>query len=886
MIWPGAFFHRYTPKVRKPREESLDQELRFHLEEATRDNIAAGMNPDEARRAAALEFGGLDQIKEECRDVAPWAWLDALWQDVKFSLRSLGKSKGFTLTALATLAIGIGFNAAIYSYLDGILFRTGGYPEDDRGAWIYESGPAPQRLVSTENFLDLVEQNTVFQYLAAHRWGTVTLTGAGLPTQVYCERVGIHFYDIYKTPPALGRLFLPGDDVEGHHRVVVINHVFWQSQFAGDPNIVGRPVTLDGEVYTIIGVLPKGITDLTPAKMWRPLVFSDQERNRENRWLLVWGKLKPGITPEQARAEVATIAGRLVQDHPSENKGWALHMEMWGPSYVPPAVKQSLYLLMASVGMVLLIACTNLANLTLARGAVREREIAVRAALGASRWRLARQLLAESLLLAAGGSILGIGVAYGSLAWLNRLVPSYYIPINKYVEMDHRVLLFILGLAALTGLVFGLYPALKGSRPDLRHSLSQGGLNSSRGRLHQRLRSTLVVGEVALAIVLLFGSGLLIRSFAKLKQVDTGFNSADVITADLPINTRHFTSDADLNTYLGKITDRMMALPGVRDVALTSMLPTRGFGFGFQFKVGGRSETMPSAPPVCYFKTVSPSYFRLLSLRLLRGRLLGDHDLAGTAPVAVINETMAKRHFAESDPIGQTILLPRISFFSVDPSEPREVAWEIVGVVADELLVSLGAVDSSAGVYVSTAQCPVPMQSLLVRTAMDPAPVQRVIPTAMLDVNPDQPVQDLKLLEQIKSESVGKQRLDSTVLSVFGGVALLLSALGLYGVISYSVAQRTREIGIRGALGATPRAILWLAFRSGLLLTGVGLILGLVAAVGAGRILGSMLFQVDPFDALTLGAIVAIQVIVALLACFLPARRALKVSPLVALRCE
>ncbi len=882
MHWPGAFFQRTE---RRNREDSLDRELRFHLEEQVRENIAAGMSPEQARREAMLEFGGLDQIKEECRDVAPWAWLDALWQDVKFSCRSLGKSRGYTLTALATIAIGIGFSAAIYSYLDGILLRPGGYPDGDRGVWIYETGPTPERLVSTLNFLDLAEQNTVFEYTAGHRWGTVTLTGAGLPAQVYCERVGIHFYDIYKASPALGRLFRPGDDVKGGEHVVVINHAFWESQFASDPNIVGRPVTLDGEMYTIIGVLKKGITDLTPAKMWRPLVFSEEEKNRDYRWLLVWGKLKPGVTPEEARIQVETIGQRLAQDYPEAHKGWKLHMEMWGKDYVPANVKQSLYLLMASVGMVMLIACANLANLTLARSAVREREIAVRAALGAGRGRLVRQFLTESLLLSGGGGALGIGVAYASLAGLNRLVPSYYIPINKYVEMDHRVLCFILVLAAVTGLAFGLYPALKGSRPDLRHSLSQGGLNSSGSRRHQRFRGALVILEVALAIVLLFGSGLLIRSFAKLKQVDTGFDSTDVITAGLPIDRRRFTSESELNIYLHKITDRMAALPGVRDAALTSALPMQGWGIAFQFKVGDRTENGQTSYPVCYFKTVSPAYFRLLGLRLLRGRLLNEHDIAGAASVAVINETMARRHFANTDPIGQAIPLPRLK---LRPSggPPPAARWEIVGVVADELLEELGSDRSCPGVYVTSDQSPQPMQYLLVRTALDPTFIQRSIPTAMLDVNANQPVQDLKLLDQIKSESIGKQRLDSTLLGIFAGVALLLSALGLYGVISYSVAQRTREIGIRSALGATARDVLWLTFRSGLILTGTGLVIGLLGAIVTGQLLASMLFQVEPFDSLTLGAIVAVQVAVALLACFLPARRALKVSPLVALRCE
>ena len=525
MLWSGAFFPRLR---RKTREASLDRELRFHLEEQIRDNLAAGMSPEEARRTAALEFGGLDQIKEECRDVAPWAWLDVLWQDVKFAGRSLGKSRGFTLTALATLAIGIGFSAAIYSYLDGILFRPVGFEDRDRLVWIYEEGPG-QKLISTLNYRDLAEQNTVFENMAPHRWGWVTVTGAGLPVQANCESVGIQFTEIFKGTPLLGRAFQIGDDQRGRDHVVIISYYFWQSQFGGDPDIIGRSIMLDGEPYTIIGVTEKGPAELSPAKMLRPLIIPEQMQTRNVRWLLAWGRLKPGVTMEQARVQVETISQRLRQDHPGDNKDWKIQIEPAVADRTPASVKQSLYLLMGSVGLLMLIACANLANLTLARGAVREREIAVRAALGAGRGRLIRQFLTESLLLSAGGGVLGIGVGYASLAWLNRLVPKEYIPINRWVEMDHRVLVFVLVLAALTALAFGLYPALKGSRPDLRHSLNQGGLNSSSSRSHQRFRRALVVLEIALAIILLFGGGILLRSFAKLKRVDIGLNPTDVL---------------------------------------------------------------------------------------------------------------------------------------------------------------------------------------------------------------------------------------------------------------------------------------------------------------------------------------------------------------------
>jgi len=881
MLWSGAFFPRLR---RKTREAALDQELRFHLEEQIRDNLAAGMTPDEARRAAALEFGGLAQIKEECRDVAPHAWLDALWQDVKFSARSLGKARGYTLTALATLAIGIGFSAAIYSYLDGILLRPDGFEDRDRLVWIYETGPG-QKLISTLNYQDLAEQNTVFEYMAPHRWGWVTVTGAGLPVQANCESVGIHFTDIFQGKPLLGRNFQPGDDQKGRDHVVIITYYFWQSQFGGDPDIIGRSIMLDGEPYTIIGVGEKGPAELSPAKMLRPLIIPEQMKTRNARWLLAWGKLKPGVTMEQARVQVETISQRLNQDHPGDNKGWKIQFESAVADRTPANVKQSLYLLMGSVGLVMLIACANLANLTLARGAVREREIAVRAALGAGRGRLVRQFLTESLLLSAGGGVLGVGVAYASLAWLNQLVPKNYIPINKYVEMDGRVLLFVLGLAGLTALAFGLYPALKGSRPDLRHSLNQGGLASSGSRSHQRFRRALVILEIALAIVLLFGGGLLLRSFAKLKEVQTGLNTTHVITAGLPSGNLRFENEDQLRGYLRKIPERVSALPGVREAALTTCLPLRGINIGLPFRAVGSKQDKQPPDSFTYFKAVSPSYFRLLELRLLRGRFLDARDTKGAAPAAVINETMAKRLFGDHDPLGQSVVLPRVApLANAAPGE--EIAWEVVGVVADERIGGLRQDFPFPGLYATLDQAPMPLLFLLVRTTGDPALVQRALPQALTEVDAGQAVADLLSLDSIKATMIGKERLDSTVLGIFAGVSLLLSALGLYGVISYSVAQRTREIGIRGALGATSGSILWLTFRSGLLMTGVGLLLGIAGAIGAGRILATMLFQVDQFDLRTLAAIVAVQVVVALLACFLPARRALKVSPLVALRCE
>jgi putative ABC transport system permease protein len=657
------------------------------------------------------------------------------------------------------------------------------------------------------------------------------------------------------------------------------------AQFASDPAIIGKSLTLDDEPYTIIGVMPAGTFDRTSTKIWRPLAFAKDEMNRYARRFSAWAVLKPGVTLEQARAQMDALGTRLAHDFPDSNKDWGIQVDTFASILVGPDVKLSLYLLMAAVAMVLLIACANLANLTLARGAAREREVALRVALGAGRGRIVRQFMTESLLLSLGGGVLGIGTAYGGLAWLKRAVPGHFLPPSAYVDMDGRILGFIFLLALLTGIIFGLYPALKASRPDLTESLKQGGNGASVGRPGRSLRNGLVTAEVALAFVLLTGAGLLIHSFFKILQVDPGFDSTNVVTAHLGTSTRRYPTAPALEADLRNIVTRLEALPGVRDVSLTTALPMEGWGWGENFEVVGQKTTDPEHRPVCYFKMISPSYFHALGMRLLKGRLLQDADRADSAAVVVINETMAKRYFDGVDPIGGHLLMAKYGYNSYQTAP--EVSWEVVGVVADEKLQGLSAADDqSPGVYVSTEQSLQPYQSLLVRTSADPRLVMRALAGAVHEVDPDQTVDDVRTLEQIKAESVADDRIRTLLLGIFAAIALLLSAIGLYGVIAFTVTQRTREIGIRAALGATPRNVLWVVLRGGLSLTGLGLLIGFVASLGLSRVLSSMLFQVPLFDPVTIGVVVVVLVAMALLACCLPARRATKIDPIIALRTD
>ncbi|HEY4988754.1 MAG TPA: ABC transporter permease [Opitutaceae bacterium] len=805
-------------------------------------------------------------------------------QDIRFGLRTLMKSPGFAIVALATIAIGIGANAAIFSIVDGVLLKPSPFKEIDRMVQVLEKPPGGGRNgISTLNYLDWEKENTAFEYIAAQRWGTVSLTGVETPVQIACEQVRVHFFDVFQGKARIGRLFAEGEDEVGKDHVAVISNSFWVSQFGSDPAVLGRTMTLDGEPYTIVGVLPPGRFDLTATKIWRPMSFPPANMTRDFHWFGAWALLKRGVTIEQARVQMDALAIRIAHDYPKSNKGWGIGIDPFSSVLVGSDLRQSLYVLMGAVGMVLLIACSNLANLTLARGISREREVAIRAALGAGRWRLVRQFITESVLLSVCGGALGVALAYAGLDVMKKTMPDGTIPANLQVEMDGRVLLFVFGLSIVTGLIFGIVPALKATRPDLTNPIKQGGGGASAGHSSKRFRGTLVVSEVALAFMLLAGAGLLIRSFFRMQTVDTGFDSTNVVTAELPISDRRFHSATEFKLYLQQITDAVAATPGVRDVAVTSALPLEGWGYGMPFQIVGAKALDVANRPDCFFKMVGASYFRTLGIRLNKGRFLGDHDMKGAPPVAVINETMAKKYFANDNPVGKRILVEEIAFAQTKLGP--EIPWEVVGVVADEKIGGLGSNnDNNPGMYVTVDQSPQTYQALVVRGQTNATLLQRSIRDAIRRVNKDQVVDNMKTLEQIKVDSVAGDRFRSILMGIFASVALVLAAIGLYGVISYSVVQRTREIGIRAALGASPGNIRRLVLRGALTLTAVGLLVGLAGALGLSRFLSSMLFDTGTYDPATFVGVASVLALVALLACLIPARKAMKVNPIVALR--
>lgn len=803
--------------------------------------------------------------------------------DVRYAIRLLRTSPGFSTVAVATIALAIGANTAMFSFVHGILLSPLPYPDSDRIVRLLERLPSGGlNGISTLNYRDWVDQNTVFEYIAAEAGWSATLTGGDEPVLIRGARASAHYFDIFGVRAALGRTFLPGEDEPGEDHVVLLSHVLWENRFGSDSAILGREILLDGEAYTVIGVLPEGGPfDRAAAQIWKPLAFEPSSMTRDFRWLGASAKLKAGVTLEQARAEMNVIGRRIADAYPGSNEGWGVAVDRLDDVLIGPPLRTAVAVLFTATAFVLLIGCANLANLTLARNVPREREMAVRAGLGASRWRLVRQLMLENIMISVCGGIVGVGVGYATLTWIQSLIPAYTLPPAVDIAMDVPALLFALIVAVVTGLLFAFAPAVRATSPSLVSALKEGGHGTTAGSPSRRLRSALIVAEIALAFVLLTASGLLMRSFLKLLDIDPGFDATNVLTAGLPIRQDPHPDPVELNAYLDSIRAAVEAVPGVGETALTSALPLQGWGYGVPYSIAGREPLDRSYRPPAFFKMVSPSYFDALRIELLAGRVLSDNDTVGTPPVALINESLAEREFPGEDPIGHRIVVQEIVPGKTELGP--EIAWEIVGVIAGEKITGLGDA-ISAGMYVSNRQSPTYGMSLIVRTGMPPLSLQRAVRAAVAGVNREQALSDVRTLEQIVDRSILGNRVVGTLLAVFASIALLLAAVGIYGVISYTAARRTREMGIRAALGASAGDLRLLVFASGMRLTVIGLAIGLGGAFAATRIVSSMLYDVSARDPLTFAAVAAVLSMVAGLACFLPARRITQADPIEALR--
>jgi putative ABC transport system permease protein len=805
--------------------------------------------------------------------------------DLRYAIRRLRNSPGFSAVAIATIALAIGANTAMFSFVIGLLLSPLPYPESDRIVRVLERLPSGGlNGVSTLNYLDWTNQNGVFEHMAAEVGWRATLTGGDAPVLIRGARVSAHYFDIFGVKPALGRTFLPDEDQLGKDRVVLLSHVLWESRFGSDPALLGRDVLLNGEAYTVIGVLQKGGPfDRAAAQIWTPLAFQPSNMTRDFRWLGASAKLKPGVTLEKAQAEMDVIGQRLGYGYPNSNKGWGVAVDRLADVLIGPQLHTAVTVLFAATVFVLLIGCANLANLALARGMSRQSEMAVRAALGASRWRLVLQLLIENVVISLCGGLAGVGVGYAIMKWIRWLIPPYTLPPAVDITMDTSVLLFTLIVAVVTGLLFGVAPASQMTNPSLVSALNEGGHGTMAGSPRRRVRGVLVVAEIALAFVLLVASGLLMRSFFKLLAIDPGFDATNVLTAELPISQEQHPDPVELNAYLASISAAVEAVPGVRRTAITSALPLQGWGYGVPYAIADRDQLDAVNRRPAFFKIVSPSYFDALGIKLRAGRVLSNNDKAGGPPVALINETFAKREFPDETPIGRRLLVREIV-----PGKTEfgpEIAWEIVGVIAGEKITGLGD-EISAGMYVSNQQSPTYGINLIVRAGLPPQSLQRAVRSAVDRVNRNQALSDVRTLEQIVNQSMLANRVMSTLLTGFASMALLLAAVGIYGVISYTAAQRAHEMGIRSALGASAGNLRTLIIQEGMRLTLIGLLIGLTFTFPATDVLSSMLYGVGTNDALTIAAVAGVLSGVAGLACFLPAWRVTKADPMEALRCQ
>ena len=806
--------------------------------------------------------------------------LGDLKQDIRYGVRMLWKNKAFTAIAVVALALGIGANSAIFSVVNTVLLRPLPYRDPDRLVTVWEDNSKvgyPHDTPAPANYVDWRDQNQVFEGMAATADTSLNLTGAGEPERFDGKRVSANFFSLLGVDPQLGRGFLPEEDVAGANHVVVLSHGLWQRRFGSDPGIVGKSITLNGEAYTVIGVMPAGFQFLSEdVSMWVPIAFTPQQAaQRQSHYLKIVARLKPGVTLERAQSEMSTIAARLQQQYPDSNADLgatvtSLHEEVVGN------IRPALLVLLGAVGFVLLVACANVANLLLARAAVRQKEIALRTALGASRLRLVRQFLTESILLAALGGVVGLLLSVWGVSLLRSFIPQNISQV-KAITVDAWVLGFTLLVTLLTGVVFGLAPAVQASRFDLNETLKEGGRDNASTRGGNRLRAVLVVAEVAVSLVLLVGAGLLLNSFMRLRSVDPGFRADKLLTMSVVLPQQKYPDYARRRAFYTDMLRRVEALPGVRSAGVTNWIPLIRQGDSIGVAVEGQ-PTPPGKPHVIVTRVVSPHYFGAMGIRLLEGRVFEEgKDRADSPCVVVVGESVARRFWPDG------ALGKRVS-----PGEPqRPEDWcQVVGVVNDVKQMDLAA-EPKQQIYFSYEQADFfAPRYLVVSTEGDPLALASTVRKTVWDVDRDQPVSNVNTMEGVLAESIARQRFTALLLGLFAGLALVLAAVGIYGVMSYSMAQRTREIGIRMALGAQKRHVLKLAVGQGLKLVFVGIVIGLVGAFALTRLMASLLYGVSATDPATLVIISLVLVAVALFASYIPARRAAKVDPLIALRYE
>jgi predicted permease len=879
------------------RELEIVEELSQHLEDEYERALSCGTSEEEARQQVLEQLNAPDLLERELKHVERRGSQNPielgterkvnvftdLRQDLRYGLRTLAKNPAFTSIAIIALALGIGANSAIFSVVDAVLLRPLPFKKPEQLVMLWENAAHlgfPKNTPSPANFLDWQKQATAFTGMAAMIERSFNLTGVGEPERLDGRRVSANLFDLLGVRAILGRTFVPDDDRPGTH-VVLLSYSLWQRRFGSDPSVIGRALTLNGESYTVIGIMP-GFVQLPGFanrndQLWVPVAFPPEEAaQRGNHFLEVIARMKPGITLKQAQAEMDTIAARLAQQYPTHNTRIGavvvpLHEQVVGD------IKPALLILLGAVGFVLLIACANVANLLLARAAVRQKEIALRLALGASRSRLTRQFLTESVLLAVFGAGLGLLLALGGIRILKRFVPATISQVQT-INIDARVLIFTAFVAVVTGIAFGLAPALQASHLNLNDTLKEGGRDAGGGSKGNRLRGLLVIGEVAVSFVLLIGAGLLINSFFHLRNLEPGFRADHLLTMKVDLSEVKYPDRERRAVFFDEVIRRVRTLPGVQTAAVAGNLPLTYNGDSMNISVEGLPDPPPDQRPDVIFRAIGPGYFGTMGIPIIRGRDFTDQDKADSKDVVVISEKTAQHFWPGQDPIGRRLK---------PGSSTSNTPWrEVIGIVKDVRQNDFIAAPKMQMYFTYRQLKDLAPNALVIRTSIAPLSLAASARDAIWSVDKDQTVADIDTMDHIVAQAVARQRFSMLLLGLFAALALLLASVGIYGVMSYSVAQRTHEIGIRIALGARRADVLQMTIKQGLKLVGAGMILGLAAAFILTRVLESLLFGISATDPVTFFGISLVLLAVAILASYLPALRATRVDPIIALRAQ
>jgi putative ABC transport system permease protein len=862
----------------------LEQEIKEHLQEEIEDNMARGMTPQEARRAALLKFGNVARVTEDTGEVWSIAWLERLLQDVRYALRMLRKSPAFTAVAVLTLALGIGANTAVFSVVYSALLRPLPYRDASRLMVLNETTPKVGRVsVSYPNFLDWRAQSHSFSQMAAVHAVGFNLSGGTEPEAVSGLAVSTNFLAMMGMAPALGRDFEAAEEKPGAAPVAIVSRSLWQRRLGGDSGVLGRSIVLDGRAFAVVGVLPSDFlapstTDvLIPMGVWIANNAEEAHDRGTRGDMIVIGRLAPGVTRKQASSEMEGIAARLAKAYPAENDRFGVALQPIRDAFVGQT-RPALLVLWGAVIFVLLIACANVANLFLVRGTGRTKEIALRIALGAGARRIFAQMLTESMVLSLLGGCVGLGVAFAGIRGLGLLIPAGLLP-SGAVALNVPVLLFAAVIVLLAAFVFGITPALHWNRTDVQGELKECSRTSGAGVVHSRLRGALAITEAALALVLLVGAGLMMKSLYRLLQVDPGFQSDKVLTMSISLRPEQYSKDAARRNFWDQVLERVRQLPGVESAAVSTNTPMTNNHSRSDITIEGMAEPRPGNYPHPDFHFVSPGYVQTLGITVLRGRAFTEEDNENAPPVAMINQRLANQFFPNQDPVGKRFVFGH----SGGRKEPKWLT--IVGVVGDTRLYGL-ANSSRLEVYEPFRQNPSSEMDLVVKSRNDPAALTSAVRSAIYSVDKDQAITSVATMKQLVDSSIATRRMTLVLLGLFSALALILGAIGIYGVISYSVAQSTREIGVRMALGAPREGVFRMVIGQGVKLAGTGIVIGILAALGLARLMSSLLYQVSTADFETFLLAAILLLVVAVMACYIPARRAVSVEPVVALRHE